>query len=119
MPDTELVLVKCRQLHGVLEQTGPGSESGAWYIGHARVVVFHRVQYREIIHAGGASDQVELIGYGVLNIAVCIAEQLGQLGLDGRESHYPGSNFREQRGSGVLGFKSCAADHLRQRLQFL
>ena len=102
-----------------LNKHRPGGEPGSRYVGHARIIEFHGVQHREVIHARGIRYEIELIGYSELNIAVRVAEQLSQLGLNGRQPYDSGSHFREEQGSSFLGFRSCAADHLRQRLQFL
>jgi hypothetical protein len=81
--------------------------------------VLHRLQNTLIVETGRLCDQIELIGDGKFNVAISVAEQFGEFGLD-RIEH---DNFRgddtKQRGCFFRRLGRRAADDLRHPGQFL
>ena len=72
-----------------------------------------------VVEPGRFGDQIELIGDRKFDIAVGVAEQLGELGLDRVEHDDLGDDGTEQRGGFLCGLRSGAADDLRHPGQFL
>ena len=81
--------------------------------------MLHRLRDRLIVRSGGFRDHVELVGGGKFDIAVSIAEQLGEFGFERLDHHQLGRNLLEQGYRLVFRLFRCTADDLRHRAQFL
>jgi hypothetical protein len=81
--------------------------------------VRHRLKHALVIDAGRLGDQIELVGGGEFDVAVGVAEQLGEFRLYGRNHHHFRRDALEQRRRFALGVRRGAADDLRHVAEFL
>ena len=80
----EVVVVERRQLHGVLEQAGPGGEARGRHVGGPWVVLPQPLPDALEVQAAVVGHHVELVGRRELDVPPHVGEQLGQLGFLGR-----------------------------------
>ena len=113
MAEAELVAGEGAELHRILDQARAGGETRPRHPLQARIIVRHRLEHALVIDAGRLGDQIELVGGGEFDVAVGVAEQLGEFRLYRRNHHHFRRDALEQRRRFALGVRRGAADDLR------
>ena len=108
--EREVVVVERGQLHRVLEQARPGGEPGAGHVRRPRVVLGQARADPLEVEAAVVGHHVELVGRRELDVAPGVGEQLGQLGLLGRQLDDRVGQPREQRRRPAPGPAGCGPD---------
>ena len=118
MSEHELVVVKRGELHGVLEQTGASSETGARHVGGPWVIECDRVPDAFKVEPKIVGHHEQLIGCGKFDVPPRVGEQLRQFrflrsDLNGRRGEMP-EEFVGPSDCGIV----ASADDLRQLKEF-
>ena len=119
MPEREAVVVEGGQLHGVLEQAGPGRKSRSRQIGSPWVVLDHRPPDPFVVQPVVVRHHVELVGGGKLDVAVRVGEELCQLGLLRLDPHDGVGETAEQGARPIERLLGAGGDDLGERVELL